>query len=378
MLGRWASKHGHQGYTSLGSVIHILLGVILTGIGFAQIYLGFKLYERRSGRKVPLAVVIIWAIIIGLFSIYLIALALRMQLTKRQRNSSPKFNRKRKAAIYGSAQSPVASPALDRTMSWEFITGVPSSPASAQRSPEMRQVGAFPASPKKDQQQQDPTKFSAVPVRGLDSFSSDTLQPSAGGSTSDRRISQPFGSLSTLGPFSDANAVVAAPEAAHFAAARRTMSERSGSPTQPLLRLPVVHEPPLVAGSGPGPADSAVSLQAIDEEAAVETGASVSNLTASTGESFQYRLMQQQARARASTSMLPDARASTSMLPDGIASAERLSGGEGEQSGSSREDLLGRSSSLIRRGSAPLPASSADGRRSVASIRRKAVPPLIQ
>lgn len=41
---------------SVGSLVHILGGVLLTAIGFAQVYLGFEQYEQKSNRKVPVAV----------------------------------------------------------------------------------------------------------------------------------------------------------------------------------------------------------------------------------------------------------------------------------------------------------------------------------
>ena len=355
LLGRWVSKHGHRGYTSLGSALHIATGVALTGIGFAQIYLGFSLYERRSSRKVPIAVKVIWAIIVGLFSIYLIALALRTQFTKRADRSSPKYNRQRKAAIYGGGQqSPLASPSLEGISSWEFITGGPSSPglATSRRpnSPEMRQTSPSSSNP----------LFSAVPVRGRQpsfeaaaSFPSRTTQPSP----------KPFTGLTAFpdSPFSDSHAI-AAPPTAHFSQ-RPPTSRTAGSPLP--LSLPVINRAPLVSG----PAEASTSLRPIDEEAAVETGASVSGYTASTNESS-YRSMQQQ-RARVSTGMMTESSA------DHISSQEGDVQDIGETSGSSREDLL---SSIGRRESAssPVMGRHADGRRSISSIRRKAVPPLLQ
>lgn len=377
------SRNGHRGYTSLGSVVHIVVGVALTAIGFAQIYLGFNLYERRSRRKVPVAVKVIWAVIVGLFSLYLIILALRSQLKSRKERSSPKFsrNKKRKAALYGNAQSPLVSPALDRTMSWEFITGGPSSPVmSGSRSPEMQQVRMYPKpetyaqrQAREEQERQQAAEeaarksplFSAVPMRGgtagVGSTSDTTLQ-----NQQNTEAVQPFSSLSTLSPFSDAHAVTQ-PEQAHFSS-RPPLSQRSSSPTARLLPLPVVHQAPVIAGPGPG--TSTVSLQAIDEEAAVETGASVSGFTASTGESS-FRPMLQ-ARARASTGMLPETGGGAAARSSG----EERTSGEADLSGSSREDLL---QVVTRRESAPSPSTggSTDGRRSVASIRRKAVPPLL-
>jgi len=344
LLGRWVSQHGHRGFTSLGSALHIAFGVTLTAIGFAQIYLGFNLYEQRSSRKVPVAVKVIWAIIVGLFSIYLIALALRTQLRSKDERSSPNFSRKRKAAIYGTGpQSPAGTPGADRSMSWEYITGGPSSPglASARRfSPEMRQTSPL---------------MSAVPIHGQRFSSLPQTPPRASQSSLAQGSPQPFTGLQRFSevsdsPFSDANAV-ATPVAAHFSSRQISPPPERGSSLPLSLSLPVIRTAPLVQG----PATSAVSLQAIDEEAAVGTGASISGYTASTNESSNRILRQQ--RARASTGMLPET------------AAEQRSSGEEEISGSSREDLL---NNVPRRGSAP------DGRRSVSSIRRKAVPPLLQ
>ena len=53
MAGRANRSERH---TSVGSLVHILGGVLLTAIGFAQVYLGFGQYEQKSNRKVPVAV----------------------------------------------------------------------------------------------------------------------------------------------------------------------------------------------------------------------------------------------------------------------------------------------------------------------------------
>lgn len=58
ILGRSVAGRANRNerHMSVGSLVHILGGVLLTAIGFAQVYLGFEQYEQKSNRKVPVAV----------------------------------------------------------------------------------------------------------------------------------------------------------------------------------------------------------------------------------------------------------------------------------------------------------------------------------
>lgn len=61
LLGRLIKPRQHVDIRvrPISNIVHIVLGIALTAIGFAQISLGMDLYEEKTGRSVPRAVKIV-------------------------------------------------------------------------------------------------------------------------------------------------------------------------------------------------------------------------------------------------------------------------------------------------------------------------------
>lgn len=68
LLGRLIKPRQHVDIRvrPISNIVHIVLGIALTAIGFAQISLGMDLYAEKTGRSVPRAVKIVCEFLVPL------------------------------------------------------------------------------------------------------------------------------------------------------------------------------------------------------------------------------------------------------------------------------------------------------------------------
>lgn len=83
-------------------------------MGFAQIYLGMQLYERRTGRATPLAVKIICAIIVGVTSLWLIIASIRTAVGKDRSQEVEREERMRRRGVLSRVTQ-------HQSFSWEHV-----------------------------------------------------------------------------------------------------------------------------------------------------------------------------------------------------------------------------------------------------------------